>query len=363
MGIRRALLVGINYPGTAHPLQGCVNDVNLMADVLTEHYGFTDATQRRMLTDESATTANILERLEWLVADTKPGDVLYFHFSGHGSQMVNQTYEADVEPDGLDEIICPMDLNWRDKVIRDDDLKRIFDKVPNGVAFTVVLDCCNSGSGLDQLNQYQPLGAARQVIAANSPNRDRWLPMPDDIANRARGLDIKPRARSVQSRDVNNTGMMISGCQSHQTSADAWIHDRFMGAATYYLSESLKNNNYDVPHQTVVEEMNNSMVKYGYTQRPELNGSADLFATKFLQPVVVGTGLEEPTTAVTETLVDEILVANDIVEEVVIAVDPVVNDDVIVEPEPQPEPPKRSKWWIAAGGLLVVLAIVAYSMK
>ena len=70
MGIRRALLVGINYPGTTYPLQGCVNDVNLMADILTQHYGFTDATQRRMLTDHSATTDNILERLNWLTEKT-----------------------------------------------------------------------------------------------------------------------------------------------------------------------------------------------------------------------------------------------------------------------------------------------------
>jgi hypothetical protein len=128
-----------------------------------------------------------------------------------------------------------------------------------------------------------------------------------------------------------------------------------MGAATYYLSESLKNNNYDVSHQTVVEEMNASMVKFGYTQRPELNGSADLFATKFLQPIVVGTGLEEPTTAVVEPSAAEVPVVDDIIEEpVVITVDPAVNDDMLIEPEP--EPPKKSKLWIWA---LVVVAVIA----
>jgi len=330
MSTRRALLVGINYPGTTYPLQGCVNDVNLMADILTEHYGFTDATQRRMLTDASATTAAILERLEWLVADTKAGDVLYFHYSGHGSQLVNQTYEADVEPDGLDEIICPVDLNWRDKVIRDDDLKRIFNKVPNGVALTVVLDCCNSGTGLDQDNQYQPLGDARELAAPET--RNRYLPMPADIANRGRGINLQPRPRSVQSRDVNNTGLLISGCQSHQTSADAWINNKYMGAATYYLSQSLKNNNYDATHQTIIDEMNASMVKYGYTQRPELNGSGDLFATKFLEPIYIGTGLQEPETAPVEAL-------NLVAEE-----------------------PKKSKVWMYLVGALIIAGIVVFTL-
>ena len=312
MGNRRALLVGINYPGTSYPLQGCVNDVNLMADILTQHYGFTDATQRRMLTDHSATTDNILERLNWLVDGAQPGDVLYFHFSGHGSQMVNQSYDVgDVEPDSKDEIICPMDLDWREKVIRDDDLKAIFDKVPNGVSLTVVLDCCNSGSGLDQENYYQPfgLGEAREFTPPPELKKigdsNRWLPMPDDIANRARGCDITVKPRSVQSRDVNQTGLLISGCQSHQTSADAWIDGKFYGAATYYLADSLAKNNWNASHQRIVTEMNESMIKYGYSQRPELNGSADLFATKFLEPIVVGTGLEEPSTAVVDVVEEE----------------------------------------------------------
>lgn len=334
---KKALLVGCNYPGTSYPLQGCVNDVNLMADVLTQNFGF-EAANRRMLTNEAATTAAILERLEWLVADNEPGDVLYFHFSGHGSQMVNQTYEPDFEPDGKDEIICPHDLNWRDKVIRDDDLKRIFDKVPNGVAFTVVLDCCNSGTGLDQENQFQPLGIGEdREIPRN--DGERWLPMPADIFNRARGLDLEKKPRSVQSRDVNNTGMLITGCQAHQTSADAWIGDRFYGAATYYLADSLSKNGWDASHMTLITDMNNSMVKYGYSQRPQLDGAVSLQETKFMEPTYVGTGLEEPETAVVEIVEPEPSIVEDVIEAVT--------------------PDDNKKKWIAIG--LVVLAAVAFA--
>lgn len=282
---KKALLVGINYPGTSHALNGCVNDVTLMSEVLTKHFGFT-AKNKRMLTDNSATTRNILNRLGWLVQDAKPGDVLYFHFSGHGSQMVDTKYDLDDEPDGLDEIICPVDLNWRDKVVKDDDLKRIFDRVPDGVNLTVMLDCCHSGGGIDSAYQYQSMGAARGTHDPFSPNKSRLLPMPADIGNRALGLDLKPRTRKVQSVEDREVGIMISGCQSHQTSADAWIHNKYMGAATHYLVDGLQQYKFNTSYKAIVDHMNAKLKRNKYTQRPELNGSQSLHANKFLEPLV-----------------------------------------------------------------------------
>lgn len=286
MAKKRTLLVGINYPGTPHALRGCVNDVTIMSEILTRYYGF-PTHEKRMLTDASATTANILERLEWLVDGAQAGDVLYFHYSGHGSQVVNVDYNSDKEPDGKDEIICPVDLNWRDKMITDDQLKAIFDKVPAGVNLTVFMDCCHSGSILDQVNQYQPGGyAVREFNNPDSPVRSRLLPMPADIANRAIGLDLQVRPRQLQSRPggVDASGLLISGCQSHQTSADSWFMNKFMGAATYFTTELLKQHNYRITYKDLVEKLNANLTYHQFTQRPELNGSSDLFTNDFLQP-------------------------------------------------------------------------------
>ncbi len=279
--MKKALLVGINYPNTDHALRGCVNDVNIMADILINNFGF-KTKNIRMLTDHSATTENILERLNWLVSDLKLGDVIYFHYSGHGSQYVDTKYDTDDEPDGLDEVLVPIDMNWRDKMITDDQLKAVFDRVPPGVKFTVVLDCCHSGSGLDQDQYFRPLGLGEKR-EFDSPNRSRELEMPADIANRARGLKLKQKSRQVQTRDANHVGVLISGCQPHQTSADAWIHDRYVGACTYFLAHHLTNHDYNLTYQDLVTKMNMSMQKYGYSQRPELNGSSMLWGQKFLE--------------------------------------------------------------------------------
>ena len=279
---KKALLVGINYPGTSHALRGCVNDVNMVSEMLTRYFGFT-AKEKRMLTDASATTQNIKERLDWLVDGAKPGDFLHFHYSGHGSQMIDSRYDTDDEPDGLDEILCPIDLNWRNKVITDDYLKSVFDRVPSGVHLSVVLDCCHSGTGLDSEDSYQPLGMATtrsREFGPDSPNRARLLPMPADIANRGMGLNLQPRPRQV--RKADKAGLMVSGCQSHQTSADAWIDNQYCGAATYSFINTLDKYNYDLSYKILVTEMNQFMVKHKFTQRPELNGDEDLFDTRVL---------------------------------------------------------------------------------
>jgi len=88
---KRALLVGCNYPGTESELKGCVNDVAAMRTILTSHFGFDEANIVVLVdTDENAeqpTHANILSKLQGLIAGAEPGDILVFHFSGHGTRV------------------------------------------------------------------------------------------------------------------------------------------------------------------------------------------------------------------------------------------------------------------------------------
>lgn len=283
--MKKALIVGINtYPGS--PLRGCVNDANLMKSTLRNQFGFENI---KLLLDNQATTANMLRELNTLVDGAAPGDMLFFHFSGHGSQMVDKNAE---EADGLDEIICPVDLNWVDKVIKDDDLKAIFDKVPNGAELVVCLDCCNSGGGLDQDNQYQPITdrSAQDLVVADG----RFLTPPAFAVAGAEEAKVGFKPKMIQSRNVNTTGLMLSGCQSHQTSADAYIGGKYQGAFTYALVKTLADNNFRMEYVPLIEDINQFMVGVGFTQRPELNGSPSLFNAQFLVERSITSGLEEP---------------------------------------------------------------------
>lgn len=110
---KRALLVGCNYPGTSAELHGCVNDVTRMHTSLVEQFGFDEADITVMVdTDEGSvqpTGKNIKDALHRLIEASVEGDVLFFHYSGHGTQVPAES--GDPEDDGKDEAIVPTDLN------------------------------------------------------------------------------------------------------------------------------------------------------------------------------------------------------------------------------------------------------------
>lgn len=76
--------------------------------------------------------------------DLRAGDEVLFYYSGHGAQ------EADAdgdEWDRLDEALVMHDSYQAGVAgVRDDELYRRLDALPDGVRVTVVLDACNSGS-------------------------------------------------------------------------------------------------------------------------------------------------------------------------------------------------------------------------
>lgn len=287
--IKRALIVGINYAGTGNELKGCINDANNMK-VMLEEKGFTEI---EMILEKDATTANILAGLKRLVSNVKYGDVVVFHYSGHGSQ----TYST-LEEDKLDEIICPIDINWIDKVITDNDLKNIFNPVPPGVNVSVILDCCHSGTALDQdetatlnINEDLARSVDKVKIVKKSIN-SRYMPMPESFATNIEERQLELREWST-SRDINRSALLIAGCMPHQTSADAKIGGVYQGAATYALLSALKTNP-NASYQEIAERMNAFMVVNKFTQRPQLDGWSRLYGTKFLETFGV---VEEPIVA------------------------------------------------------------------
>ncbi len=107
---KKALLVGVNKYKYVRSLKGCVNDVRNMADILTSYYGFS-TNEIRTIVDENVTRNNLMQRLDWLIDEAKEGDMLLFHFSGHGSQI--QDRDGDELDDGMDEILCLHDMDFR----------------------------------------------------------------------------------------------------------------------------------------------------------------------------------------------------------------------------------------------------------
>ena len=273
---RKALLVGLNrYPDPAHTLHGCVNDVRQMRALLQQHFGFDTPGSVSVLLDAQATTAAIRAGLRALVAGARPGDVLVFHYSGHGSQVPDT--DGDEKTDGLDEIICPFDLDWRDP-ITDDDLYEAIRGLPTGALLTVVLDCCHSGTGLRE-----PAVATRC---------DRFMAAPVSVGTPAtrKGarLPSPPRSpaqvRRIGRRAAEAGAVLIAGCRADQSSADALIAGAYHGALTYFLCLALADAAYQLSYARLVRRVRASLRAHGFDQDPQLEGPADLLEALAFSP-------------------------------------------------------------------------------
>ena len=264
---RKALLVGINrYPDPASELRGCVNDVLLMQEILEHHYGFTEPGDVRVLTDRRATTAAIMEGLAWLVDGVGSGDSLVFHYSGHGSQVPDRNGD---EGDGLDEILCPYDLEW-EHPLTDDDLASAVTPIPKGALLTVILDCCHSGTGL------------REPARNGSSIRPRYMP---HLAEPS----VFPRpVRRFGAGVAKTNAVLIAACRDDQTSADAFIGGRYRGAHTWYLCRSLREAGWNPTYRNLASATGAALSRAGFDQVPQLEGPVLLMAMPVFQAVQGG---------------------------------------------------------------------------
>ncbi|KYN97316.1 metacaspase 1 [Plasmodium gaboni] len=156
---KKALLIGINYYGTKYELNGCTNDTLRMKDLLVRKYQFYDSSNNivRLIDNEAnpnyrPTRRNILSALMWLTRDNKSGDILFFLFSGHGSQQKDHMH---IEEDGYNETILPSDFETEGVIIDDELHKYLIQPLNEGVKLIAVVDSCNSGSSIDLAYKYK----------------------------------------------------------------------------------------------------------------------------------------------------------------------------------------------------------------
>ena len=156
-----ALLIGANqYPSLEERwwLKGPANDVQLVAQYLTTEAPVAFAAENvTVLSDgvvgaEAPTLAAIRGAFADLTAEVRPGDFVYLHFSGHGTQA--PALDPATELDGLDELFLPVDIGpWSNQVgavqnaLVDDEIGALIDGLrAKGADVWAVFDSCHSGT-------------------------------------------------------------------------------------------------------------------------------------------------------------------------------------------------------------------------
>jgi hypothetical protein len=277
---KKALLVGINrYKIPGADLRGCVNDVKSVRAALTSYYGFS-ARDITMLTDYAATTKAMCDAILKLVKGAKRGDVLLFHYSGHGANVPDKNGD---EADHRDEILCPTDLDWKAPLL-DDWLRSTFDKLPAGVNLTVIMDCCHSGTN------------TRAILPPDAPSIPRYLPNPWDLMATESGRMLRGKVRGRLRRSaparrtkdvvaVNIPEILVTGCRDTQTSADAKIGNTFNGALTYHLVATITAARGKLTYRELHDGTVKRLKRGGFSQVPQLEGRAPNFDRPFLSPM------------------------------------------------------------------------------
>ena len=216
VSVKRALLIGIGKYEVLPRLPGSKNDIKLVRQVLVSRYGFSDENVA-VVRDEAATRDGVLAALNKIVKEAGPKDVVYIHYSGHGSQV--QDLNGDEPDDELDETIVPQD-GRTDGVpdITDDELEAILAqlKTPQTV---VVLDSCHSGTATRGLEV-----------------RVRSVPADDRVALYKKG-GVLTRAIVPLNK---HSYVLFSGAAAHEEALDGPVDGRYHGFFTHSLFKSLQ---------------------------------------------------------------------------------------------------------------------------
>lgn len=259
---KRAVCIGINdYPGTNSDLAGCVNDAHDWAAVLTQR-GFSVQT----IVDQQATRQQMRNAIHGLVASAKHGDSIVIQYSGHGSFVPDR--DGD-EPDGTDECLCPYDIDTNGPII-DDELYTIFSQVKKGVKVLMISDACHSGT----VTRFAPITTPPTSTETGAPRRTvRFLPpavyLPKrDVSRLGTCRPTRPAHPLAHARVL-----LLSGCQDHEYSYDAFFKGRPNGAFSFVAIRALATLPADATYADWFAEIRKSLPSRQYPQTPNLHGT------------------------------------------------------------------------------------------
>jgi hypothetical protein len=268
---KHALLIGINdYKGGGFGrLEGTHNDVSLVRDLLTQkRFGFAPE-NITVLLDAQATHSGILGAIGALAEKAGPDDIVYIHYSGHGSTATDENGDEEGER-GVDSTLVTYGSRSRAPVsgdsgsegrggqeglndydILDDELEiALFELTAKTQNVVFVADACHSGT----------------VTRGG-----------DAIATRGVPADARPNpASGVKPLDANALRSWVAaGAAGVNEKAFEYLGDdkkTKYGAFTWFWVKALESSTGDDTWQMIHDRARALMRGAGLTQNPFLEG-------------------------------------------------------------------------------------------
>lgn len=310
---KRALIIAIGeygtpppHPDTGEPLRpyrplNAGNDVPLIRGAL-ERQGFRPE-DIRVLRDADADSEGIRSALRQLVRDTRRGDVVVLHYSGHGHRITNDDPERDEEIDGYDEVLVPYGApddfyeGYQGELhIRDDEIGEVVAELRARAGrtgnVTVFLDACYSGTatraGAPEFaarGSDTPLGppAARAGVGGGPASADPW----GSATEMGTGFETVEASgtRSGSDRDLAPFAV-FSAASQRQVAYETLDVDgeTRVGSLSYALARTLPDAAPGTTNRVLFARITEAL-SGKVTQTPQMEGAADaqLFSDRLIQ--------------------------------------------------------------------------------
>jgi hypothetical protein len=297
-GRKLALLVGINQYPHSRALSGCLTDVELQRELLVHRFGF-NPSNVLTLTDSQATRENIETAfIEHLSNQAKAGDVVVFHFSGYGSQVMLNESQADGKV-RLSNSLVPVDSlppskgAATDNDLLEETLRLLLRSLPT-TQVTTVLD-----------TSYTPVQNTLQgnLRVRSCPNPPATSPNLDELAFQEQLLlRLKYPLETLKSTQL--PGIVLAAASPTQPATEALWNGFSAGLFTYALTQYLWQASPATTVQISVSRAAGTVKQLaGKEQQPRLLGQksrdSPLFA--YYLPLDPGLGADGVVTAVEDS--------------------------------------------------------------
>lgn len=260
-----ALLVGINEYAS-NPLEGCLNDLDLQRNLLIHRFNF-NPKDILVVKNAEATRQGILTAFEeHLIKQAKPGDVVVYHYSGHGSLILdpNPIVPIPNSTDGLSGTFVPVnsqlpvDYPKKGGVVEDIMGHTLFLlmsalKTEN---VSVVLDSCFAGGATKAATVRSRNGGKNILVSANEKSyQQQWLSR----------LNLSPEQFIESYRTGIAKGVVLAATSPNQLAREENISGITCGIFTYLLTYFFWQENSNI--QQIFSKISPEIPK-NYKQEP-----------------------------------------------------------------------------------------------
>ncbi|KAH7186863.1 caspase domain-containing protein [Fusarium oxysporum] len=235
-----AVLIGIDHYTTYRKLNGCIQDVEDVEQLLKSRLPAARLHVTRLTASgpeeqHPPTYDRVMAALINVKANAEPGDFVYIHFSGHGARLARDPqHPSPLTGNQLHEVL----LLHGHRHLKDYELGKSLDELAGkGLSLFVVLDCCHSG-GADRvadddvrgIDEVLPSDVVETAVASQATTMDHTL---NDLMSTRDGSS----RQSYWERARDYT--ILAACQPHEKAREIRHNDKTNGALTHWMLKSM----------------------------------------------------------------------------------------------------------------------------